>query len=311
MAYKIKLSKEQKRKMIKKDLRKNWPVYLVVLPIIIYYLMFEYIPMYGVQIAFQDYRPAQGFGKDWVGFKHFIKFFQGAYFWRLMRNTFLINWYELLFSFPVPIIIALLYNEIKSKKFKTITNTFIYLPHFISLVVVCSIVQQFCSGDGLLTNLVATFTGEDKSLLAQAKWFRTVYIGSGVWQGAGWGSIIYVAALQGIDTQLYDAAAVDGANKWRQMLHVTIPGILPTVMVRFVLTLGSMLSVGSQKILLLYNEATYETADVISTYIHRYGMENAKYSYSTAVGLFMNVINVSMFIAANKMSKKLTSVSLW
>lgn len=311
MAYKIKLSKEQKRKMIKKDLRKNWPVYMVVLPIIIYYLMFEYIPMYGVQIAFQDYRPAQGFGKDWVGFKHFIKFFQGAYFWRLMRNTFLINWYELFFSFPVPIIIALLYNEIKSKKFKTITNTFIYLPHFISLVVVCSIVQQFCSGDGLLTNLVATFTGEDKSLLAQAKWFRTIYIGSGVWQGAGWGSIIYVAALQGIDTQLYDAAAVDGANKWRQMLHVTIPGILPTVMVRFVLTLGSMMSVGSQKILLLYNEATYETADVISTYIHRYGMENAKYSYSTAVGLFMNVINVSMFIVANKMSKKLTSVSLW
>ena len=311
MAYKLKLSKEEKRRLIKKDLRRNWPVYLVVLPIIIYYFMFEYIPMYGVQIAFQEYRPARGFGHDWVGFKHFIKFFQGPYFWRLMRNTFLINWYELLFSFPIPIIIALLYNEIKSKKFKSITNTCIYLPHFISLVVVCAIVHQFCSGDGFLTQIAAFFTGEDKSLLAQAKWFRTIYIGSGIWQGAGWGSIIYVAALQGIDTQLYDAASVDGANKWGQMIHVTIPGILPSIMVRFVLTLGSMLSVGSQKILLLYNEATYETADVISTYIHRYGMENAKYSYSTAVGLFMNIINVSMFISANKLSKKLTSVSLW
>lgn len=306
-----KISKETLKKRVKKDIKRNWSVYLVILPIIIYYLLFEYIPMYGVQIAFQDYRPTRGFGENWVGFKHFIKFVENPFFFRLIRNTFLINWYELLFSFPVPIIIALLYNELKSKKFKTVTNTLIYLPHFISLVVVCSMIQQFCSSDGFIAQIVSRFTGVEKSLLAQAKYFRTVYIGSGIWQSAGWGSIIYVAALQAVDTQLYDAAAIDGANKWRQMLHVTLPGIVPTIMIKFILNMGSMLSVGSNKILLLYNDATLETADVISTYVHRYGLEKAEYSYSTAIGLFNNIINVTLFISANKLSKKATNTSLW
>lgn len=311
MAYKYRLSKEQKRKLIVKDFKKNWAIYLIVLPIIIYYLMFEYIPMYGVQIAFQDYRPALGFGKNWVGFKHFERFFTGPYFWRLFKNAFLINWFELIFSFPVPIIIALLFNELKSKTFKNVANTFIYLPHFITTVVVCAMVKEFVSADGFIGQMVASVTGVEKSLLLQSQYFRTVYIATGVWQGAGWGSIIYVAALQGVDTQLYDAASVDGAGRWQQMWHVTLPAIAPTIILKFILELGSMFTTGSQKILLLYNEAIYDTADVIGTYVHRYGLQSGQYSYSTAVGLFSNLINVSMFISANQISKKVANISLW
>lgn len=311
MAYKYKLSKEKTRKLIVKDFKRNWSVYLLVLPVLIYYLMFEYIPMYGVQIAFQDYRPAKGFGANWVGFKHFIRFFESPYVWRLIKNSLMINWYELIFSFPIPIIIALLFNELKSKAFKNVANTFLYLPHFITAVVVCAMVKQFVSADGFIGQMVGGLTGVNKSLLIQPQYFRTIFVGSGIWQSAGWGSIIYVAALQGVDLQLYDAASVDGAGKWQQMWHVTLPAIAPTIILKFILALGSMLSVGSQKILLLYNESIYETADVIGTYVHRYGMENAQYSYATAVGLFSNLVNVTMFIAANRISRKVANISLW
>ncbi|WP_233531415.1 ABC transporter permease [Paenibacillus alkalitolerans] len=298
--------------MLRKDFRKNKILYLFALSGIAYYAIFKYIPMYGALIAFTDFSPTKGiFGSAWVGFKHFVDFFNSHYFVRILRNTLMINVYELIFAFPAPIILALLLNEIRRNAFKRLVQTVTYLPHFVSLVVICGMIVDFSSKEGLLNTIISWFGGERQNLLLNPDLFRTIYIGSGIWQGVGWGSIIYLAALTAIDPQLYDAATVDGANRWKQMLHVTLPGMMPTIVILLILQIGGMMNVGFEKIILLYNAQTYETADVISSFVYRRGILEANYSYSTAVGLFNAVINFSLLIAANRISRKLNETSLW
>lgn len=297
---------------LRKDVCKNWPLYVIALPVIIFYLLFSYKPMYGALMAFMDYKPAKDFlDNTWVGFKHFERFFTGPYFGRTLKNTFLLSLYNLIFGFPAPIILALMLNEVKNSKFKKITQTITYLPHFISTVIVCAMVSDFCLSTGLFNDIITFLGGEKVSLLQKPEYYRTIYIVSDIWKEIGWGSIVYLAALAGVDKELYEAARIDGAGKWKQTLHVTLPGILPTVCIMLILRIGNMMNVGYEKTLLLYNEATYTTADIISTYVYRAGLTERSYSYSTAVGLFNSVINLFLVFGANYISKKTTENSLW
>jgi len=301
-----------KWEIIRKDVARNKYIYLMLLPVVAYYVIFHYVPLYGAQIAFRNFSPSKGiWGSKWVGFKYFEQFFDSYYFGRLLRNTVLISLYDLIFGFPAPIILALLLNEIKNDIFKRTVQTVTYLPHFISLVVVCGMILDFCSRDGLINNILNYFGIESIPFMIQPQWFRTIYVASNIWQGIGWGSIIYLAALSNIDPQLYEAATIDGAGRFKQALHVTLPGILPTIVIMLILRIGQLLNVGSEKILLLYNPSTYETADVISTFVYRKGILEASYSYSTAVGLFNSLINFALLIVANYVSRQLTETSLW
>lgn len=297
--------------IIKRDIRRNWSIYLLVLPVVIYFIIFAYKPIYGVQIAFQDFKPAQGYGEDWVGFKHFIAFFENPYFGRLLRNTLAIQILNLIFGFPLPIVLALLFNEVKSKKFLTVTQTFFYLPHFISLVVICGIIKQFSLSTGLFNDIIEMFGGERRALLQQSNLYWGIYVASDIWKNLGWNSIIFVAALSGVDKTIYEAASIDGAGKWKQTIHVTIPGIMPTIIIMFILRMGSMMSLGYEKTLLLYNEAIYDVADIIATYTYRLGLVERQYSYSTAVNMFNSVVNILLLVITNKISKKASETSLW
>jgi putative aldouronate transport system permease protein len=298
---------------IRADMKRHWPIYLMALPVIAYYIIFHYGPMYGLQIAFKDFSPAKGiWGSAWVGFQHFESFFNGIYFWRLLKNTVLINVYELIFGFPAAIILALLLNEIRNAIFKRVVQTISYLPHFISIVVVAGMMVDFLSRNGLINQILASFgVAEPIDFLKEAGWFRFLFVSSGIWQGIGWGSIIYLAAIANIDPTLYEAARMDGANRWKQTLHITIPGIMPTIVILFILNMGNMLSVGSEKVLLLYNPLTYETADVISTYVYRKGVLEASYSFTAAVGLFNSAVSFILIVAANSLSKRLSENKLW
>ena len=296
----------------KKDLFVNRYIYLMVLPLIIYYIIFHYIPMYGAQIAFKDFSPSRGiFGSSWVGVKHFGNFLQSYYFWRLLRNTILINLYDIIFGFPAPIILALLLNEVKSSLFKRAVQTITYLPHFISIMVITGMIIDFTTRDGLINQLVIALGREQIQFLIKPEWFRPIYIGSGIWQNLGWGTIIYLATLSNIDSEQYEAAMLDGAGRWKQMLYVTLPGLAPTIIILFVLRLGQMMNVGAEKVLLLYNPSTYETADVISTFVYRKGILESSFSYSSAVGLFNSLINFTILLTANRISRKMTETSLW
>ena len=296
----------------KNDFRRNKALYLLVLPVLIFYIVFHYKPMYGAIIAFKDYSPGLGVAKSpWVGFANFTRFFKGPYFWRLIRNTLLLSLYNLIFGFPAPIILALLLNEVRNKKFKSITQTITYLPHFISMIVVTGMITNFCMTNGLFNDIIVLFGGERSPLLQNPNLYRTIYIVSGIWQEVGWGSIIYLSALSGVDAQLYEAAAIDGAGKWKQMLHVTLPGISPTIITMLILKMGSLMSLGYEKTILLYNASTYETADIISSYIYRVGLLDQDWSYSTAIGLFNSVINCILLVLTNRLSKKLSDNSLW
>lgn len=295
-----------------RDLKRNKLLYLMVLPVIAYYLIFDYGPMYGLQIAFKDYSPGDGiWNSRWVGFEHFVEFFNSYYFWRLIRNTLLLNVYELIFGFPAPIILALLLNELRRQYFKRIVQTITYLPHFISVVVIVGMLVDFLARDGVVNQLLSSFGIASKSYLSEPDWFRFIYVSSGIWQQVGWGSIIYLAALSSIDPTLYEAAKVDGAGRWKQAVHITIPGIMPTIIILLILKMGSMMSVGSEKILLMYNPLTYDTADVISTFVYRKGILEASYSYTTAVGLFNAVIAFTLLILSNSISKRVSETKLW
>lgn len=297
---------------IKTDMKRHWGVYLMALPVLAYYIIFHYGPMYGLQIAFKDFQPSDGiWGSAWVGFKHFDSFFNGIYFWRLITNTILLNLYELLFGFPAAIILALLLNEIRKSSFKRIVQSISYLPHFISIVVVAGMMVDFLSRTGLVNQLLASFGIQPIDFLMEEGWFRFLYVSSGVWQGVGWGSIIYLAAISGIDPTLYEAARIDGAGRWRQTLNVTLPGIMPTIIILLILQMGNMMSVGSEKVLLLYNPLTYSTADVISTYVYRKGVLEASYSFTAAVGLFNSIISFILIVAANKISRRFSETKLW
>lgn len=296
----------------KKDFKKNNMLYLMFLPVFAYYVIFHYWPMYGVQIAFRDYTPGLGIlGSPWVGFDHFITFFKSHQFVRLIKNTFILNVYGLLFSFPAPILLALLLNEIRNKYYKKIVQTVSYLPHFISMVVICGIIVDFVRHSGFITDIVVFLGGERVALLTRKENFRIIYIASGIWQEAGWGSIVYFAAISSIDPELYQAALIDGAGRFKQAVHVTLPGIASTIIILFILRIGRMMSVGFEKVILLYNPAIYETADVISTYVYRKGLVEMKYSFSSAVGLFNSVINFSLLVTANYVVRRYSETSLW
>ena len=288
-------------------------LYLLIIPIIVYYFIFYYVPMYGVLIAFKDFNAFKGIlNSPWVGLKHFKAFFESPFAKRLIINTLTINIYELIVGFPVPIILALLINEVKSNRFKRSVQTIVYMPHFISVVVICGMLVSFLSpSSGFINRFIQALGGQPIHFLAEPRWFRTVYVFSGIWQGAGWGSIIYLAALSGIDVSLYEAATVDGATKWQKIKHITFPGILPTIIIMLILRMGSMFRVGFEKIMLLYSPLTYITADVISTYVYRKGILDANYSYTSAIGLFNSAINFIMLITINKFSRKVSETSLW
>ena len=262
---------------------------LMLLPALIWYIVFMYAPMYGAQIAFRDFSPVLGItGSKWVGFKYFIQFFKSEYFGRLIKN------------------------EVRGKFFKRSVQTVVYLPHFISAVVVVSILSALLSpSSGLINQLITAFGGTPIHFMAEPKYFKTIYVLSDIWQSAGYGSIVYMAALTGIDPSLYEAATVDGASKWDKLIHITLPGLLPTIIIMLILRMGSIFSVGYEKIMLMYNPATYETADVISTYVYRRAFESGDYSFSAAVGLFNSVINFTIIVLFNKFSKKISEVSLW
>lgn len=294
-----------------RDFKMNFDLYLVVIPVLVFYILFHYRPIYGAVIAFENFVPKKGiWGSEWVGLKHFADFFQSPSFPLLLRNTVKISFLTILFGFPAPIILALLINEIRNRKFAGVIKTVSYFPHFISLVVVCAMVKSFVSDTGLIGELVNRFSGSSTSLLNDPKYFVTIYVASDIWQEVGWSSIIYLAALSGVDEQLYEAAEIDGAGLWSKLIHVTIPGIMPTVIIMLIMRLGNVLSVGYEKIILLYNPMTYSTADVIMTYVYRKGLQEFNYSISTAVGLFNSVINFAFLIIVNGISKKVSDISL-
>ncbi|MGG4468384.1 ABC transporter permease subunit [Paenibacillus alvei] len=293
-------------------IRKDWQLYsLLILPII-YLLIFKYGPMLGNVIAFRRYMPGgKVYGEEWVGLYYFKMFINDPVFWNVFKNTFILGGLTLLFCFPMPILFALLLNEIKSTKFKRFVQTASYLPHFLSIVIIAGMILQLTALNGSINSIVEFFTGEKVNFIQSAEWFRTIYISSEIWQGMGWGAILYLAALTTIDQSLYEAAKIDGANRWKQTLHITIPGILPTIVTLLILNTGSFLAIGFEKILLLYNPLTYETSDVISTYLYRVGLESNNFSYATAIGLFESIIGLVLVLTANSISRKLTERSLW
>lgn len=297
---------------IVKDFQKNWELYLMLLPIVIYYLIFKFGPMFGLSIAFMDYKPARGFmGSKFVGLKHFKAFFGNYYFFRLLRNTVRISVFSLL-TFPCPIILALLLNELKSQKFSKFAQTITYIPHFISTVVICGIVVSLTSATGGITAILHFLFGVEKaSLLNKLENFLPIYVLTELWQTLGWNSIIYLSALVGIDQELYDAAKVDGAGRFQQCIKITIPCLMPTIIIMLILKMGKIFNVGYERIMLLYNPAIYDAADVINTYVYRKGLIDGQYSYSAAVGLFNCVVSFALVMITNRISKKLSGSGLW
>ncbi len=296
----------------RQEFYKNRYLYLLAVPVVAYYVIFCYLPMFGIVIAFKNYEMGKGiFNSSWVGLAHFKSFFGGVYFKRTLVNTLKISFYEILFGFPAPIIFAFFLNEIRNKYFKKTVQTITYLPHFISMVVICGIIVDFFSTDGIVTKIIAYFGGQRMNYIGDPQYFRAVYVATGIWQGIGWGSIIYLAAFTGIDQELYEAAAIDGAGRFRRMLHISLPGIAPTITIMLIMRIGTVMSVGYEKIILLYGPTTYETADVISSYAYRMGIGSARYSFSTAVGLFQSVVNFILLLFANWFSNKLTDSGLF
>lgn len=304
--------RKNRSRLIKRDLRMNWTVYLMALPVIAYFIIFNYIPMGGIVMAFQDYSIKKGIlGSQFVGFKHFVNFFNSVYFSRLIRNTLLISVYGLLFSFPFPILFALCLNEVRNKRFKKITQTISYMPYFISVVVIVAILTDFTKANGVLTQLSALLGDKGGALISRPEWFRTLYIGSNMWAHLGYNSIIFISALASIDQELYEAARIDGAGRWKQTLFVTLPGIAPTIIILLILRLGQIMNVGYEKTILMYRPSTYETADIISSYVYRVGIIDANYSYSTAINFFNSVINFLILFVANGIARRVGDTSLW
>nr|WP_246483177.1 ABC transporter permease subunit [Alkalicoccobacillus gibsonii] len=295
-----------------KRIQKDWQLYsLLILPIV-YFVIFKYGPMFGNIIAFRRFVPGgKLYGEEWVGLRYIMMFINDPTFWNVFKNTFVLGTLSLVICFPLPIIFALLLNELTSKKFKKFVQTVSYLPHFLSIVIIAGMVLQLTSMNGTINTVVEFFTGERINFMQEAGWFRTIYISSEVWQTLGWGAILYLAALTNIDHGLYEAARIDGANRWKQTIHITIPGILPTIITLLILNIGTFLAVGFEKVLLLYNPLTYSTSDVISTYLYRVGLESSNFSYATAIGLFESIIGLTLILSANFISRKLTEQSLW
>ncbi len=310
MAGKTKRTSKSLAFRIKKDWRMNKLVYLMLIPVIAYFIIFHYVPMLGVQIAFKDFSISKGiWGSNWANplFKHFKTYFNSYYFGRLIKNTTLLSALNILFGFPAPIILALMINEVRNNRFKRTVQTVTYLPHFISVVIVCSLLRLFFASRGLINDLFGT----NIDFFNKEEWFRPLYILSGIWQEIGWGSIVYLSAITSIDESLYDAAEVDGATRFQKLIHVTLPGIAATISVMFILRVGRMMTVGADKVLLMYNESIYTTSDIISTFVYRKGILDQNYSYAAAVDLVNSVVNCVLLVGANKLSKKISGSGLW
>lgn len=310
------MAQKKKKVSFAKDMQKNYPVYLMFLPVLAFYIIFHYYPMAGIVMAFKNYKASLGiWGSPWTtmhGFKHFYKFFTGAYFVRTVTNTTLLSFLQLLFGFPAPILLALMLTELRSNKFKRLMQTITYLPHFISTVVICGMLIEFCLTDGFFNQIGALFGAEAVPFLSRPQYFRTIYVASGIWQQIGWNSIIYLAAIASIDLQLYEAAELDGAGRFRKIWHITLPGIKQTIVVLFIMQVGRIMSVGHEKVLLLQTDGNLATSEVISSYVYKQGFgQNNDFSYSTAVNLFNSVINFSLVILANYISRKFSETSLF
>lgn len=310
--------KQKKQKLVHQEslpahIRKNWKLYSFVVIPILWYVIFKYIPMLGNIIAFRRYKGGPNiFGEYWVGFRYFEQFLTDETFWRAFWNTLRLSIEYLIVRFPATLIFALLINEVRNIRWKKTIQTISYLPHFVSLVVLCGMIKELTSASGPINSLISALGGEKIAFMTDPNWFDTIYVLSGVWQALGWGTILYLTAMTNINTELYEAAAIDGANRLRQTIHVTIPGIMPTIMTLLILDIGGIMTSGNmQKILLLYNQLTMEKADIIGTLVYRYGITNGNFSYATAVGLFEGVIGLILVTGANTLSKKLTETSLW
>ena len=301
-----------KQKQTATRIWKHREYYLMLLPAVIYVMLFCYAPMYGLQIAFKNYKVSLGVsGSPWIGFRNFTDFFQSYYFVTLLKNTLVLSLYSLIVGFPIPIIIALILNEMKGR-FKKVTQTVLYAPHFISLVVLVSILNSMLSpSQGVVNTIIEMLGGERTYFMADPKYFRHLYVWSGVWQGMGWGAIIYLAALSGVDPVLHEAADMDGATRLQKIIHINIPTILPTIIIMLILRMGQIIFVGYEKVYLMQNSMNVETAEVISTYVYKRGILNSNYSFSAAVGLFNNVVNVILVLLANWISKKISKTSLF
>ncbi|SDS92115.1 carbohydrate ABC transporter membrane protein 1, CUT1 family [Paenibacillaceae bacterium GAS479] len=292
---------------------RNWELYVFIAPAFFYFLIFAYGPMYGIQIAFRNYVPTLGFlGSKWVGFDHFTRFFDSYYFWDLIWNTLSISFYELAIGFPIPIILALAFNEVKTGFFKKLVQTVTYAPHFISVVVMAGMIITFLSpSNGILIHMLEWIGINPPDFLTDPRWFKTMYVLSGVWQGAGWGTIIYLAALSGVDPGLHEAAIIDGASRFQRLRHINIPTIIPTMTILLILNVGSMLNIGFEKVLLLQNPLNMESSNIIATFVYKSGLVDAQYSFSTAVGLFNSVVNCVLLITINQIVRRTSQNSLW
>jgi putative aldouronate transport system permease protein len=296
----------------KQDFSMNWGVYLIFVPILVYFIIFSYLPMFGIVMAFEDFSAVKGFlGSKWVGFANFVEFFSGPNFLRILRNTLAMSFLGLGISFPLTIVFALLLNEISFAWFKKTAQTISYLPYFVSAVVVCGLVIDFVSSNGIITNLLTALGMPRQNLLSEPKYFWWINLGTEIWQGLGYGSIIFMASITNVSQELHEAAAIDGANRLSRVWHVTLPALTPVIVTMLVLRCGMLLQVGSDKILLLYNPSIYETADVINTHVVRMGIERMQYGYSAAVGLFNSVVGTLLLFASNFFSRKLTESSIF
>lgn len=313
------MGKNPKTKVPKKKInyavyfKNNWQLYVLILPAIIYFIVFNYMPLYGIQIAFKDFKAVFGIsGSKWVGFKHFENFFHAYYFKRLLANTLLLNVYNLLWSFPVPIILAILLNQIKGPKIKRFIQTSIYVPYFISTVVLAGMLYIFLSPTSGIFNILRQALGmKAVDFMSDAKAFRTIYIVSGIWQSARWGTILYIASLSGVDPSLYEAAEIDGASIWQKIRYIDMPSIVPVIVMVFILDCGKLLSSNTDKALVMQTAGNIPTSDIIGVYVYNVGLGSGQFSYTTAIGLFINIINFIIIITANQISKKISDVGLF
>ena len=298
--------KKSKIQLTVEHIQKYWILYLMMIPATVLLILFTYGPMYGIIMAFQDFTVFKGYtGSPFVGLKHFQRLFSDPLFYRLFKNTFMVGVLDFLFSFPAPLIFALILNEVRKVRFKSVVQSISYLPHFIPLVVMVGIIFELFGSYGIINSLLSSLGMEPISFFTKSEWFLPLYIGSGVWKTIGWGSIIYMGALTNIDSTLYEAADMDGANRWHKMWHVTLPSLRPTVVTLFILNAGGIMQVGFEKVFLMSSPATYEVSDVLSTYVYRQGILNSDFSYSAEVGLFNNIVALLFVLLANKIAKKL------
>jgi len=305
-----------RRKVLRRrSIKRSMPLYIMFLPVLVYYVVFKFVPIvYSMALSVVNYKPAKGlFRSTFVGMKYYGQFIQSVYFWRLITNTMVLNALQLTIGFVIPIILALMLNEVTHTRYKKLVQSVTYLPNLISSVVLVSIVVQILSPAGMVNSMLKSFFGRTESIyfFSDPKYFRTIYTAMSIWQGAGRSAIIYLAAITGIDKELYEAASLDGANRWAQLFHITLPCLTPTIVILFVMRIGHILDVGYDTILLMYNSAIYDTADVIGTYVYRAGILEGRYSYTSAVGFFQSVIGLLLVIGANKLSNKLTETGLW